>query len=635
MSRLLIEFLFEPLPVEAQESDAPKEFARRIESGLRQYDLLESGASTELYITRNRMAVLISGVKEYTPQRETLIRGPSTNANEKAISGFSSKFDLTNTSFYIEDNRWFARISFEAGNARLCIPEIAADAITDLPWKKTMTWEPTGFRFPRPITNYLIFFGDDTLDIDPSLLPLNSNSIYSTRDKNGYALFVKSIAAWEAEFGCLKNHTERNTEKPRKVSVPINRTRDPELAPFVAEILKAEMRADYDEEESVLTFTAENSRKNDVATFEDNLRHRLKLTAESRMADAEFYLTRDREKGLYTTRLALKAIKQHNLGDLYMKCQRMGDLSCHIALEAKNLRQVIYAQFATTDKASEMVRHFPFLEGRVSPILFRDAHPNGNLGNKPHYHTWNFDYTLPLSEPQADLLALTDNIDDLVGFYIAGKRTTGAADPYKLRRKALAIVKVLQTEPYRDVALYPLLIEAARLYRQQDIQKGEQHKPLMKDLELFILDRFIHTLPDTITHAIRKSAVANPNANGVLYQMRDNATAISNSLNTDDGKRVKAVYTRIVGLTKDAAKPLYEPATALATTITLERATATADTAMRASNDAETRIRHIEALCGTIGDYLDANRVLQGIERENRLAVLLTAQALIASVFAF
>src|SRR5690606_40554940 len=95
------------------------------------------------------------------------------------------------------------------------------------------------------------------------------------------------------------------------------------------------------------------------------------------------------------------------------------------------------------DLATDMVYEFPELEGVMArayaraegqPQAVADALLDGVL---PKGTT----HELPGTAAGA-VLAVADRLDKLVGFFALDKRPTGSADPFGLRRDALAVVRI-------------------------------------------------------------------------------------------------------------------------------------------------------------------------------------------------
>src|SRR5690606_33208346 len=92
--------------------------------------------------------------------------------------------------------------------------------------------------------------------------------------------------------------------------------------------------------------------------------------------------------------------------------------------------------------------------------------------------------SLPATTPGA-VLAVADRLDKLVGFFALGKRPSGSADPFGLRRDALAVLRVSAASGWR-VPLATLVEAAAASFRDTRIEMGSQTQIEVVD---FLWDR--------------------------------------------------------------------------------------------------------------------------------------------------
>ena len=145
------------------------------------------------------------------------------------------------------------------------------------------------------------------------------------------------------------------------------------------------------------------------------------------------------------------------------------------------------------DLASEMVAEFPELEGTMArayasadgqPAEVALALEDGVLPRGPHD-------ALPASRVGA-VLAVADRLDKLLGFFALGKRPTGSADPFALRRDAVALARVLAAQGWR-VALDELVAGAARGYADGPVAVDAG---VADEVTAFVWDRVAALLAD-------------------------------------------------------------------------------------------------------------------------------------------
>jgi len=107
--------------------------------------------------------------------------------------------------------------------------------------------------------------------------------------------------------------------------------------------------------------------------------------------------------------------------------------------------------------------------------------------------------------PESDLgmaLSLADRLDTLVGIFAIGQKPSGVKDPFKLRRHALAVVRLLIASP-EPLNLTALIQESIRAYGSQFNEAN-----ILNELHTFIMERLqsyyqAHDISSDLVHAVR------------------------------------------------------------------------------------------------------------------------------------
>ena len=197
---------------------------------------------------------------------------------------------------------------------------------------------------------------------------------------------------------------------------------------------------------------------NNRAPDEDLVRRGYQAVLDGRLYDASFFWRADRRKSLSQHAWALSGIAfQKELGTMADKTARVATAAEAMADaldldegERDALRQAL--PLFRADLATDMVYEFPELEGVMArayalaegqPPAVADALLGGVLPKGTSDR-------LPDTAPGA-VLAAADRLDKLVGFFALGKRPSGSADPFGLRRDALALVRVSAAAGWPDV----------------------------------------------------------------------------------------------------------------------------------------------------------------------------------------
>ncbi|MFZ5448807.1 MAG: glycine--tRNA ligase subunit beta [Thermodesulfobacteriota bacterium] len=171
----------------------------------------------------------------------------------------------------------------------------------------------------------------------------------------------------------------------------------------------------------------------------------------ARLSDAMFFYQEDSKVPLADRVEALKGVVFHSLlGTSYEKMERFRELAAGLTrqlapgLEEKVMRA---ATLCKADIVTEMVGEFPSLQGVMGRIYA------GLSGEPPevaealftHYLPRHADDDLPPDKIGA-LVSLADRLDTICGCFGVGLSPTGTADPYGLRRHALAVIRILRSQ---------------------------------------------------------------------------------------------------------------------------------------------------------------------------------------------
>ena len=171
----------------------------------------------------------------------------------------------------------------------------------------------------------------------------------------------------------------------------------------------------------------------------------------ARLSDAMFFFQEDAKTPLAQRVDALKGVVFHSLlGTSYEKMERFRELAVSLSRQlAPELADAV-ARAATLCKAdivTEMVGEFPSLQGvmgRQYARLFGEP-PEVAEALFTHYLPRHADDELPQDKVGA-LVGLADRLDTICGCFGVGLSPTGTADPYGLRRHALAVIRILRSQ---------------------------------------------------------------------------------------------------------------------------------------------------------------------------------------------
>lgn len=170
----------------------------------------------------------------------------------------------------------------------------------------------------------------------------------------------------------------------------------------------------------------------------------------ARLSDAMFFFQEDSKTPLAQRVDALKGVVFHSLlGTSYEKMERFRELAVSLSRQlAPELADAVSraATLCKADIVTEMVGEFPSLQGvmgRQYARLFGES-PEVAEALFTHYLPRHADDELPQDKVGA-LVGLADRLDTICGCFGVGLSPTGTADPYGLRRHALAVIRILRS----------------------------------------------------------------------------------------------------------------------------------------------------------------------------------------------
>jgi glycyl-tRNA synthetase beta chain len=216
---------------------------------------------------------------------------------------------------------------------------------------------------------------------------------------------------------------------------------------------------------------------NTLAKDPDLVRQGPERVLRARLSDAMYFYDVDRKTSLEERVEDLKGVVFHSLlGTSFEKMERFRTLAAYLQknITAENeeffdLSPELAQRAATLCKAdivTEVVGEFPSLQGAMGRQYAKLSGEDPRVAEAlfSHYLPRHADDLLP-EDPVGILVGLADRLDTICGIFGVGLSPTGTADPYGLRRHALAIIRIL-----RQQRLHLDLPEA--VFASLDLQKG-------------------------------------------------------------------------------------------------------------------------------------------------------------------
>ncbi len=221
----------------------------------------------------------------------------------------------------------------------------------------------------------------------------------------------------------------------------------------------------------------------------------------ARLADAKYFLHDDCKKTLADRVPQLHGVVFHKqLGSLYQKTERMIALAGELATatgvpELKEACQRA-AFLSKADLVTGMVGEFPTLQGVMGGHYAAHDGESGQVSEAlaEYYRPRTPDDALPVTTV-GRLLALADRVDTLTAFFYAGIVPSGSEDPYGLRRHAFGLIRIASASGFH-LNVGTCLRQVEQMLAEQGVQavllpQGEtaEHRTPLWPLFGFLEDR--------------------------------------------------------------------------------------------------------------------------------------------------
>ncbi len=208
----------------------------------------------------------------------------------------------------------------------------------------------------------------------------------------------------------------------------------------------------------------------------------------ARLADARYFFREDRKVKLADRVSQLDGVVFHKqLGSLYQKTERTISLAGALA-DAADVPEVKAscqraALLSKADLVTGMVGEFPTLQGVMGEKYA--AHDGESVevcqAIGEYYRPRTPDDAIP-ETTVGRLLALADRLDTLSAFFYAGIVPSGSEDPFGLRRSAFGVIRIV-VEAGLNINLGDIVRQAEQLLDAQGVKAGGHAGPPLRFLE--------------------------------------------------------------------------------------------------------------------------------------------------------
>ncbi len=491
---LLVEVGTEELPPKALLALSAA-FTDGIVSGLKNAKL-EFGA-VKSFATPRRLAVVIYELNEVQPDQEVQRRGPAVTAAfdeegvpTKAATGFAKSVGLSVDELETQDTKkgtWLvARTTSKGQTTASLIPAILQQSLDKLPTPKRMRWGAGDAQFVRPVHRIIILFGKEIVEAEIFGIksgkqtfghrfhaPKNLNISKPDDYENILLKKGRVVASFEERKQQIQNQLN-DIVKEKNITAIIDDDLLNEVTSMVewpVAVMGEFEKKFLDIPSEALISTMKSNQKyfhtvdqnNQLTPFfitianiasKDNskVQQGNERVIRPRLADAEFFWQLDKKTTLSSNLEKLKTVVfQKQLGSIYDKVQRVKQLASSIseqltAAKIDNNKADVEtaASLCKCDLMTEMVMEFTDLQGVMGRYYAKLENHNDDICTAldDYYKPRFAGDDLPQSII-AQILAIADKIDTLVGIFAIGQKPTGDKDPFALRRATIGTLRIL------------------------------------------------------------------------------------------------------------------------------------------------------------------------------------------------
>jgi len=537
MSDLILEIGTEEIP-----SDYLDNGLKELEKISRQY--LEENRITfsEDIVTHGTPRRLILSIKGLSPRQDNLEReviGPPKNIAydengdpTKVAIGFAKKNNVSVSqlvSVKTKKGEYVAINSVIEGKpVAEVLSAILPEIIRSIPWPKSMRWGDVGFFFVRPIHWIMAMLDEEVVPFELAGI-ISGNITYGHRFMSSGPLKVKNandyfelirkakviitfeerkeMIAKDVESSCasvsgfLLTDDELLSTVTNMVEYPYTSlgSYDRGFLELPEDVLITAMRKHQkyfsvvDEKRNLMPyFVAVNNTK---PKSDSLVSHGHERVLNARLSDAKFFFQEDRKRPLSDRFEELKSVIFHQkLGTLYDKVVRFTRIAEYLTetIGSENIENVKQAcKLCKCDLVTLMVSEFPSLQGTMGEIYAKlDGNPKEVcLAISDHYLPVQAESNLPESL-MGLIVGLADRMDTIIACFAVGLEPTGTTDPYALRRKSLAIIRLIRVKKIKISIRHFIEISSSILNETINFDAKESNEKVFN----FIRDRFKHML---------------------------------------------------------------------------------------------------------------------------------------------
>ncbi|MBI5199944.1 MAG: glycine--tRNA ligase subunit beta [Elusimicrobia bacterium] len=457
-------------------------------------------ASAKTYGTPRRLAILVKGLAEKSEAFEKVALGPGEKAWKDAqgnltpaAQGFARAQGVAPESLKLVDSPkgrvLEARRAIPGEATTAVLARVLPELLGQLQFPKGLEWEPTKFRFGRPLRNLVALFGKRVVNFQVAGVKAGSKSFglglpakavpISDPDKYVSILRDKCVlvdpverkeALSKALDQCVKK-TGASIDKDEALleeTVFLTEHPVPVLGRFKDEYLTLPKELLSIVQKKQLKFFPVVNRdgslyagfvgvRDGVSEGQALIQEGYQRVLTARFSDAHFFHGRDLETKLEAKLERLGKVSfGKGLGSMHDKMERVVALTKalvehvspimdlqHLGIEDQERAERI-AKLAYADLATDVVREFPELQGSAGGHYAEKDGEDArvSVGVSEFYAPAGAKAPVP-GRLDACFASLAGKLDTLAALFLANEKPSGSEDPFALRRQGTGVVRIV------------------------------------------------------------------------------------------------------------------------------------------------------------------------------------------------
>ncbi len=590
MSEFILELYSEEIPPNLQ-INARNDLETKFKSSLIEENL--KFGSLKAFSSPTRLTIFLKDFSEKIKIPSKEIRGPKVGVMEDVINNFLKAHNSSRKDLMEKENDkgkfYYIKTKSKEVLTSEVLKKIVVNSIASIKWKKSMRWSDTDLLWGRPLRSILAVYNKEILTFSYGHLRASDCTVIE-KGLDTKVVKVKTVKDYQKLLlnnNIILSHEEREQKIIKKFESfykikNFKNLYDLKLLKEVTNIVEDPqvLLIDFDKKylelpKEIIISTLQNhqryfpivDKKDEITNFflvvtnkkdtNNLIKNGNKRVVEARLADAKFFWDKDKSKNLIKQIAKLKDVKFYEgLGSVYDKTQRLRKLSGMLADEfnLNKEKAEIAASISKSDLCSDLVNEYPDLQGLLGKYFALSQGFEEDVSNAVS------DHYLPLGnnsmtskKPISYIVAISDKIDTLVGFFLINEKPTSSKDPFALRRSAIGLLRTI-IDNKLNLKLRNLISYNIKLLEEQGVRKTNENSE--NEILNFLKERMKNILKDkNIKNDIIEASISSYFSDNYFDLYKKN-TLMNKYINKEAGINAISSYKRAFNIVESAKENL-------------------------------------------------------------------------------